>query len=97
MSEKAWSVIIALSIIFVLASIAISGILNNKIKNDNFSSAYCYEITTNEDEKIINRGTGYEIDEMGNLSIMFNNEKLSSFSYGCWTKIVEVENAPKTD
>ena len=75
MSERGWSVFIVFMIIIMITSIALSGILINKIKNDKNTRAGChnYEITTNDDEKILDRGTSYNIDEMGNLSILFND------------------------
>ena len=63
---------------------------NNKQNNHN-SRVYNYEITTNGDEIISERGTSYNIDKMGNLTIKFNDEQSATFSYGCWTKIMEAE------
>lgn len=84
-----------LSIYLIISVIIIIMYRNNKQNNQ--QGVITYEITTNNDEKIIDRATDYVIDEMGNLSLKFNNIKIGSYSYGCWTKIVEVENAPKTD
>ena len=90
---------ISKDIMILILSICLIIIFNTIgiIYRNNKQGVITYEITTNDDEKIIDHATDYVIDEMGNLSLKFNNIKIGSYSYGCWTKIVEVKNAPKTD